>query len=94
MKKSRSFQTYLRRQLKDGSVKSAYDYESVFVELAVQIDSLRAKNGLSQRELAKRLKTTQQTISRLESADNRSLSIQTLLKLARALNKRLKVQFV
>ena len=43
---------------------------------------------------AKRLHTSQQTISRLESPRNGSLSLRTLVKLAHALGKEVKVQFV
>ncbi len=94
MKRSKSFRAYLRQQLKDRTVKASYEREGVFVELAIQIARLRAQHGLSQSELARRLHTTQQTVSRLESSHNTSLSVQTLVKLARVLDKRLKVQFV
>ena len=94
MKVARRFRAYRDEQLKDPSVRRAYEEEGVFVELAVQIASLREQKGLSQRELAQRLHTSQQTISRLESPHNGSLSLKTLLKLAHALGKDLKVQFV
>lgn len=94
MKGARSFRDYLKEQLKDPEVKKAYEEEGVFVELAVQVARLREQKGLSQRELARRLHTSQQTISRLESPHNGSLSLRTLIKLAHALGKELKVQFV
>ena len=94
MKGVRRFQDYLKEQLKDPEVRRAYEEEGVFVELAIQIVHLRQQKGLSQRKLAKRLHTSQQTISRLESPRNGSLSLRTLVKLAHALGKDLKVQFV
>ena len=94
MKGARSFRDYLREHLKDPEVKKAYEEEGVVVELAVQIARLREQKGFSQRELARRLHTSQQTISRLESPRNGSLSLHTLIKLAHALGKKLKVQFV
>ena len=94
MKGARSFRDYLKEQLKDPEVKKTYEEEGVFVELAVQIARLREQKGLSQRELAHRLHTSQQTISRLESPRNGSLSLHTLIKLAHALGKELKVRFV
>ncbi len=94
MRGARRFQDYLKEQLKDSDVRKAYEEEGVFVELAIQIAHLRAKRGLSQRELAQRLHTSQQTISRVESPHNGSLSLRTLVKLAHALGKELKVQFV
>ena len=94
MKGARRFREYLNDQLKDPAVRKAYEEEGVFVELAVEIARLREQKGLSQRELARRLHTSQQTISRLESPHNGSLSLRTLIKLAHALGKKLKVQFV
>ena len=49
---------------------------------------------LPQRELARRLHTSQQTIVRLESPYNGSLSLRTLVELARALGAEVKVQLV
>ena len=94
MKAGRRFRDYLHEQLRDPAIRKAYDEEGVLVELAIQIAHLRQRKGLSQRELAHRLHTSQQMISRLESPRNGSLSLHTLLKLAHALGKELKVQFV
>ena len=93
-KGGRRFRDYLKEQLKDPAVREAYEEEGLFVELAIQIGQLRQRRGLSQRALAKRLHTSQQTISRLESPRNGSLSLRTLVKLAHALGKEVKVQFV
>lgn len=94
MRGGRQFRDYLKEQLKDPAVREAYEEEGLFVELAIQIGRLRERKGLTQRALAKRLRTSQQTISRLESPQNGSLSLRTLVKLARALGKEVKVQFV
>ena len=94
MKSGRRFRDYLHEQLRDPAIRKAYEEEEVLVELAIHIARLRQQKRLSQRELAHRLHTSQQTISRLESPRNGSLSLRTLLKLAHALGKELKVQFV
>ena len=94
MRTMRRFHDYLKEQLRDPEVRKAYEEESVIVDVAIQITSLRARQGLTQRELARRLRTSQQMISRLESPHNGSLSLRTLSKLAHALGKDLKVQFV
>ena len=94
MSGGRRFRDYLKEQLKNQAVREAYKEEGLFVELAIQIGRLRQRRGLSQRALAKRLRTSQQTISRIESPRNGSLSLRTLVKLARALGKEVKVQFV
>lgn len=92
--KARRFHDYLHEQLRHAAVRKAYEEEGLFVELAIHIARLREQQGLSQRDLAHRLHTSQQTISRLESPHNASLSLRTLVKLAHALGKELKVQFV
>ncbi len=47
-------------------------------DVALQLASLREKAGLSQTELARRLKTTQQQVSRLESPDYEGHSLSML----------------
>ena len=94
MRRSNSFQDFLKEQLKDPVVRQAYEEEGPFVELAIQVAHLRQQKGLTQRQLAKRLHTSQQTVSRLESPKNGSLSLRTIMKLARALGKDVKVQLV
>ena len=90
----RTFRDYLKEQLKDPAFAKAYAEEGVYVDLAVEIALLRQKSKLSQAELAKKLHTSQQMISRLEDPQNGSFSLKTLVKIARAFNKSLSVRFV
>ena len=90
----RRFQDRLKKELKNPEFKKAFDQEEIFASLAIQIAQLRQKQGLSQKDLAKRLKTTQQTVSRIEDIGNKSLSLSTLLKLAGVLHKQLKIELV
>ena len=94
MKGVRRFQDYLKEQLKDPAFRRAYEEEGIYAELAIQVARLRIQKHLTQRALAKRLRTSQQMISRIESPRNGSLSLRTLVKLARALGKDVRVQFV
>ncbi len=94
MKILRRFQDRLKEDLKDPKFKRAFDQEEIFASLAIQIAQLRQKQGLSQKDLAKRLKTTQQTVSRIENVSNKSLSLNTLLKLAGVLHRKLKIELV
>ena len=52
----------------------------------------REDAGLTQRELAKRVDVPQSTIARIERGNN--TSVDTLSKIANALGKKLKVEFV
>jgi transcriptional regulator with XRE-family HTH domain len=58
----------------------------------MEIHRLREKRGLSQRELAERLGTTQSAVARLE-AGNVSPSLPTLDEVANALGVELVVRF-
>jgi len=94
MKGVRRFRAYLKDQLKDPAFRKAYEEEGVYAELAIQIARLRTQKRLSQRRLAQLLHTSQQMVSRLEDPRNASYSLKTLVKVAHALDKELKVEFV
>ena len=57
------------------------------------ISDLRIEEGLSQRELAERMGTTQSVISRLEESGCARNRIDTLARVATALNRHLVVSF-
>ncbi len=94
MKGVRKFQDYLKEQLKDDEFRKGYEEEGVYAQVAIQIARLRTRRKISQKKLAQLLHTSQQTVSRLEDPHNASYSLRTLIKLAHALGKELKVQFV
>lgn len=94
MKGTVKFKDYLKEELKNPEFKKAFEEEEIYASLAIQIAKIRQKKKITQAELAKRLHTTQQTVSRLEDIHNQSYSLRTLVELARALNKRLEVEFV
>jgi DNA-binding XRE family transcriptional regulator len=63
------------------------------IRIAFEIRALREKKGLSQRELAERVGTTQSAIARLE-AGNISPSLPTLDKIAHALGAEVSLSIV
>ena len=63
-------------------------------DIAEQIYDLRTQAGLTQKELAKLVGTTQSVISRLEDADYDGHSLAMLKKIGLALHHRVQVQFV
>lgn len=83
-----------RKQLmKDPKVRQAYlELQPEFAIVRKIIES-RLKEGVSQEELAKRMKTKQSAISRLESG-RANPSLNFLLRLAKALNSRLEIRFL
>jgi ribosome-binding protein aMBF1 (putative translation factor) len=68
--------------------------ERVNQDIARKIYDLRADAGLSQRQLAKLVGTTASVICRLEDADYEGHSLAMLNRIAAALNKRVKIEFV
>jgi ribosome-binding protein aMBF1 (putative translation factor) len=80
------------RLLKDPEVRKHYDSMEEEFALIAEVAKARARAGLSQAQLAKRMKTTQSAVARLESG--RGLpSTRTLGRFAKATGHRLKISF-
>jgi ribosome-binding protein aMBF1 (putative translation factor) len=62
------------------------------LRVAQMIYDARTEAGLSQRELAQAVGTTQSVISQLESAEYKGHSLTMLERIAKALNRRLEVR--
>lgn len=71
--------------------KEAYAKADIEVRLAIAIVKARERAQLTQTQLAKAIGTTQSAISRIERADQ-NLTLETLSKIAAALNCELIVQ--
>jgi transcriptional regulator with XRE-family HTH domain len=92
MKKT-NFDKYLEEQLKDPTFAARFERAGEAWDVALQIAALRTQAGLSQKDLAKLLKISQQQISRLESPGYEGHSLSTLRRVARVLNARVRVVF-
>ena len=92
MKKT-NFDRYVEEQMRDPAFAARFEQAGEAWEVALQLAALRQRAGLSQGELAKRLKTSQQHISRLESPGYEGHSLANLRKIAGALQARVRVVF-
>jgi len=92
MKKT-NFDHYLTEQLRDPGFAARFKRAGEAWDVALRITALREQAGLSQAQLAARLKTSQQQISRLESPGYEGHSLSMLRRVARALNARVRVSF-
>ncbi|MGB5156932.1 helix-turn-helix transcriptional regulator [Desulfobacterium sp. N47] len=92
--KVRTFQSRLREDIKDPEFKIHYQEERQALKLAMKIAELREKKGLSQRQLAELMGTSQQAISRIESGEYEGFTLKTLEKIAEATGMRIKIEFV
>lgn len=88
-----NFDRYLKDQLKDPAFEARFKQAGEAWGVALQIAVLREKAGLSQRDLAKLLGTSQQQISRLESPGYEGHSLSMLRRVAEALHSRVRVVF-
>ena len=89
--KQTNFDRYLKEQLADPAVARRFKQAGQAWEVALQIAALRQRAGLSQKELAHRVKTSQQQICRLESPDYEGHSLSMLRRVARELSARVRV---
>jgi transcriptional regulator with XRE-family HTH domain len=80
------------RLLKDPEVRKEYDALEEEFALIGAMAKARLRAGLSQAQLAKRMKTTQSAIARLESGRGRP-STTTLSRFAKATGHKLKISF-
>jgi ribosome-binding protein aMBF1 (putative translation factor) len=81
-----------KKWLKDPAFVKAYDALDEEYSVIFAVMEARAKSGLSQAELARKMKTTQSAIARLESGKAHP-STRTLWKLAAATGTKLKISF-
>lgn len=87
-----NWDTYKQKLLKNPAFKRLYEESQPEFEITRAIIRARIENKITQKELARRMNTTQSVISRVEQA-RVSPSISFLKRLAAALNTSLSVQF-
>ncbi len=80
-------------RIKDPKFRRIWEEGEADYQLGRQIIQARIDKKISQRELAKRAKTTQAVISRIESLDV-STTLQMASRIAKALGKNLQLRFV
>src|SRR5664280_3800453 len=86
-----NFDVYLEEQLKDPAFAERFKRAGEAWDVALQIAALREKAGYSQRDLARKLKTSQQQISRLESTSYEGHSLSMLRRVAKVLSAKVRV---
>lgn len=87
------FDAHLREKLKDKEFGKLFELERAKVALAQRIAELRQNEGLKQADLAKKMHVSQQFISQIETAQERNLTLETLLKIAKSLEHSVKISF-
>lgn len=85
----KTFRNHLEKKLKSKEFARAYKYERDLLALALKINEARSNSGLSQAELARKARITQQQLSKIENGENCNLL--TFIKVSRALNLDLEI---
>lgn len=91
--KMNTFEKHLKSKLSNKSFADGYAIEKAKVDLAHRISELRQGKKISQVELARRLKVSQQFISQLESAEGQNMTLETISRVAESLGFGIKITF-
>jgi ribosome-binding protein aMBF1 (putative translation factor) len=93
MKKLRTVEDLAKEWMKDPKFRKEYEALEPRYALAAAVIEARIKANLSQKELARRMKTTQPMIARMEGG-RQPPSTATLFRLAKATGTKLQIKFV
>ncbi len=88
----RSFSTFKKKLLKNKKIREEYEKLEPEFELACKLIEKRAQRGMTQAELAKKMKTKQSAIARLESGSY-NMTLAFLDRAARALDTHVVISF-
>ena len=89
------YREWRTKALRDPAVRKALEEEDdAAINIALQLIRLRERHGWTQSQLARKLRTSQQAVARLESLNYAGYTLKVLEKIAGAFKKRLRVEFV
>jgi DNA-binding Xre family transcriptional regulator len=83
--KTHDYDEMLRKELKDPEFRKEYAALEEEFEVAKQVIELRLKKGMTQKELAEKVHTSQSCIARLESGSYKNVSLSFLRRVGDAL---------
>ena len=86
--KVHNYDEMLKEELKNPTFRKEYEALEEEFEVAKQIIGLRVKMGLTQQQLAEKVKTSQSCISRLESGSYRNMSMSFLRRIGKGFRSR------
>lgn len=83
----------LKERLKNEGFKRLYEIECAKAALAQRIAELRQEKHLRQIDLAKKLGVSQQFVSQIETGEEKNLTIETLVRIAKSLGRGVNISF-
>ena len=93
MKKELTLKEAVSSELKDKEFRKYYEEEGRRLAIGYKIAKLRQRLGLTQKDLARKIHTSQTAVARLESGDYEGYSLRTLEKIALATGTHLDIKF-
>ncbi|MBI1976154.1 MAG: helix-turn-helix transcriptional regulator [Candidatus Omnitrophica bacterium] len=91
--RAKTHEEVLKRFLKDEESKRRYEEELNKLRIVHTLIDLRHKRGWTQTQFAHRLGVSQPFIAKIESGDFHNFGLETLVKLADALDSELEIRF-
>jgi ribosome-binding protein aMBF1 (putative translation factor) len=89
----RSWDAYLRQQLKNPKVKRAFEEESTALNIGIALARERERKGLTQEDVARKMGTSAPQVSRTERSPEH-VNVQTLMRCADAVGMELDIRLV
>jgi DNA-binding XRE family transcriptional regulator len=86
------FEKDLKKRMKNRKFKAAYYNARLVREVSGQVEFMRRKKRLTQKQLADKAHIPQQEISKIEKGE-RNITLETLEKIASGLGKKVNVSF-
>jgi predicted transcriptional regulator len=90
--RGRTLKEYIAEQMKDPEFKKAWDDLDPEFQILKAMIKAREKSGVTQAELARRVGTRQSVISRLERGAFSKATLETIKKVADALDMRVEIK--
>lgn len=87
-------ESIFHKKMQDPKFKEVYDDVSTRLNIGEELARIRHQRKITQLELAEKVHTSRSAIARYESGNYSRYNIHTLLKIARALGRNLKISFV
>ena len=91
--KENTFRQHLKEELKNPAFRKEFRKEDLVIRVAVEIATAREKHHITQKELAKKMHTSQQSISRIEQG-KQNITIDMIERIADVLGQRPTFKFV
>jgi DNA-binding XRE family transcriptional regulator len=84
---------FLQQQLKNKEFRRFYEIECAKVALAQKIAEMRQDKHMNQKAFAAKLGVSQQFISQIETGGGRNLTLDTLIRIAESLGRKVRISF-